>query len=66
MGLCIDPDENPQGLTMEIRRASVIFIEADHIFGDVDSSVEISKEYLAKLFKLADDAVWREKLTKEK
>jgi hypothetical protein len=60
MGLCIDPNENPSGLCFEIRRESIAFVEPEHIFGgDPGGRVEISKEYLEKMFRLVEDPRWK-------
>jgi len=61
MGLCIDPEDNPQGVGVEVRRESVVlgptgignedkfWCNHNDWYGSSTEYVEIDKSYLKKL-----------------
>lgn len=72
MGLCIDADENKQGLDFEINKDSVNFIfEMNDVFYcdniavegiEHNKYVEIDKKVLAKIVDLCKDKEWKDKI----
>jgi len=63
MGLCVNSDENEQGLYFIIREESVVFHDPDdseEIFPD--GYVEIGREHLQKIVALCSDEKWKKKI----
>jgi len=60
MGLCVDIDETPHGMSFEVRRESVIFDCVDG--GGATEPLEIGKADLLKIKGLLCDPDWSRRL----
>jgi hypothetical protein len=60
MGLCIDENENKQGLNFEIRSKSVTF------YLDDGMNIELNKDELKRIVSLCNDPKWNKKLLRER